>query len=198
MFREKSAWFSKSVSPNSRTFWIVQGGTVTGWKTADYIFSEDATCQDTLRIFLSKDYLLNKVTVFHSEFLSACERRQSVRSVSIGHYVLPPVSVQDEIRQVVGRLIWEFEHELPTSELSSQDGHPEGGVHRGREESDTDSSDVDQCPLLKYPDRNQRSGYIAMDALPKYLGDLCDFYPKCSHCSNCGACTSTITNMKDS
>uniref|UniRef100_A0A3P8UIN3 Telomere repeat binding bouquet formation protein 2 n=1 Tax=Cynoglossus semilaevis TaxID=244447 RepID=A0A3P8UIN3_CYNSE len=145
MFREKSAWFSKSVSPNSRTFWIVQGGTVTGWKTADYIFSEDATCQDTLRIFLSKDYLLNKVTVFHSEFLSACERRQSVRSVSIGHYVLPPVSVQDG----ENKYMFIF------------------------------------C-------------YIAMDALPKYLGDLCDFYPKCSHCSNCGACTSTITNMKDS
>lgn len=47
------------------------------------------------RIFESKDYLWNKVVVFHSLFLSVCEKRQSVKSVCIGHYVLPPVSVQD-------------------------------------------------------------------------------------------------------
>lgn len=47
------------------------------------------------RIFESKDYIWNKVTLFHSVFLSACEKRQSVKSVVIGHYVLPPVSVQD-------------------------------------------------------------------------------------------------------
>lgn len=33
--------------------------------------------------------------VFHSLFLSACEKRHSVKSVCIGHYVLPPASVQD-------------------------------------------------------------------------------------------------------
>lgn len=48
-----------------------------------------------LRIFDSKDYIWNKVTVFHSLFLSTCEKRQSVKSVSIGHYVLPPAPVQD-------------------------------------------------------------------------------------------------------
>lgn len=47
------------------------------------------------RIFESKDYLWNKVTVFHSLFLSACQKRQSVKSLSIGHYVLPPASIQD-------------------------------------------------------------------------------------------------------
>lgn len=47
------------------------------------------------RIFESKDYLWNKVAVFHSSFLSTCEKRQSVKSVYIGHYVLPPASVQD-------------------------------------------------------------------------------------------------------
>lgn len=48
----------------------------------------------SFRIYESKDFLWDKVTVFHSLFLSTCEKRQSVRSVSIGHYVLPPVSVQ--------------------------------------------------------------------------------------------------------
>lgn len=47
------------------------------------------------RIFESNDYISNKVTVFHSLFLSTCEKRQSVKSVCIGHYVLSPASVQD-------------------------------------------------------------------------------------------------------
>lgn len=35
------------------------------------------------------------MVVFHSLFLSTCEQRRSVRSVYIGHYVLPPASIQD-------------------------------------------------------------------------------------------------------
>uniref|UniRef100_A0A8C9YP00 Uncharacterized protein n=1 Tax=Sander lucioperca TaxID=283035 RepID=A0A8C9YP00_SANLU len=97
----------------------LEGGTIAGWRTADYLFSEDATCPDTLRIFESKDYLWNKVVVFHSLFLSACDKRQSVKSVCIGHYVLPPASVQDEVRQVVGRLIWECEDELSVTQVST-------------------------------------------------------------------------------
>ncbi|KAG7253664.1 hypothetical protein CRUP_013638, partial [Coryphaenoides rupestris] len=37
------------------------------------------------------------VTVFHSLFLRACERRRSSGSVCLGHYVLPPVCVQDVV-----------------------------------------------------------------------------------------------------
>uniref|UniRef100_A0A3B3DX47 Uncharacterized protein n=1 Tax=Oryzias melastigma TaxID=30732 RepID=A0A3B3DX47_ORYME len=94
MFRCRTAWFSKSVNEAHLKFWVQEGGTITGWRKADFIFSEDATSSDTLRIYESKDFLWDKVTVFHSLFLSTCEKRQSVRSVSIGHYVLPPVSVQ--------------------------------------------------------------------------------------------------------
>lgn len=84
------------------------------------------------------------MAVFHSLFLSACERRRSVRSAHIGHYVLPPASVQDgerewvasrtesapptvvisplsfeEVRKVVGRLIWESGEEQPETEASA-------------------------------------------------------------------------------
>ncbi|KAM4743694.1 telomere repeats-binding bouquet formation protein 2 [Anableps anableps] len=111
MFRSKTAWFSSSVPQNHLDFWMVEGGSITGWREADYLFSADATCPDTLRIFESKDYICNKITVFHSLFLSTCEKRQSVKSVCIGHYVLPPTSVQDEVRKEVGRLIWEHEDE---------------------------------------------------------------------------------------
>ncbi|KAG7483482.1 hypothetical protein JOB18_049676 [Solea senegalensis] len=185
MFKSRSAWFSSSVSQECRTFWIQQGGTIAGWRGADYLFSEDAACADTLRIFESKCFLRDKVTVFHSLFLTTCEGRQSFKSVCIGHYVLPPASVQDEVRHVVGRLIWESEDESSEAECS-QDEFTEGDKSRSNGDfSDTDSSDV-EASLLRHlqdcPVRNMQTGYISMDALQKYSGDLCDFHPRCWQC----------------
>uniref|UniRef100_A0A3Q2XRB4 Telomere repeat binding bouquet formation protein 2 n=1 Tax=Hippocampus comes TaxID=109280 RepID=A0A3Q2XRB4_HIPCM len=87
MFANMKAWFSSSVSQSRRDFWLVENGIITGWRTADYLFSDDAKHPDTL----SMEYVWDKLTVFHSLFLSACEKRQSTKSVSIGHYVMPPV-----------------------------------------------------------------------------------------------------------
>nr|XP_057934745.1 telomere repeats-binding bouquet formation protein 2 isoform X2 [Doryrhamphus excisus] len=112
MFANKKAWFSSSVSKEHRDFWLWECGILTGWRTADYLFSDDATHPDTLSVFNSEAYLWDKVTVFHSLFLSACEKRRSIKSVSIGHYVLPPVPVQD-VRNVIGRFIWECEDNQP-------------------------------------------------------------------------------------
>ncbi|XP_034385149.1 telomere repeats-binding bouquet formation protein 2 [Cyclopterus lumpus] len=190
MFRDTSAWFSSSVPQACHTFWISEGGTIADWRTAAFLFSEDATCADTLRIFESKDYLWKKVAVFHSLFLSACEKRQSVMSVCIGHYVLPPTSVQEEVRQVVGRLIWECEDE-PSLEkgfhksfsCQSEDEYSE--VCRSNSEpSDTES----EAPLhAHYPVSNTLSGYVSIDNLQKYSGDVYDFHPGCFRCSNCKA-----------
>ncbi|XP_077450018.1 telomere repeats-binding bouquet formation protein 2 [Stigmatopora argus] len=88
----------------------MEDGIVTGWKTADYLFSNDATHPDTLSVFQSMEYLQGKLTVFHSLFLCSCKKRRSVKSVKIGHYVLPPVPVQNAVRNVIGRLIWEHDH----------------------------------------------------------------------------------------
>ncbi|XP_074523155.1 telomere repeats-binding bouquet formation protein 2 isoform X2 [Halichoeres trimaculatus] len=171
MFRDKSAWFSSTVPQARQSFWK-EGGTLACWRKADYLFSEDATCPDTLRIFESKDSLLSEVVVFHSLFLSVCEMRQSVKSVSIGHYVLPPASVQEEVRKVVGRLIWESEDQL--SVYSS-------------EPSDIDSSNSEDPQCGHNPVGNKFTGYITMDKLKKYSGDLHDYYPGCLQCSNCKA-----------
>ncbi|XP_019722793.1 telomere repeats-binding bouquet formation protein 2 [Hippocampus comes] len=113
MFANMKAWFSSSVSQSRRDFWLVENGIITGWRTADYLFSDDAKHPDTLSVFQSMEYVWDKLTVFHSLFLSACEKRQSTKSVSIGHYVMPPVPVQDAVRNVIGRLIWE--HDEPTT-----------------------------------------------------------------------------------
>ncbi|XP_044052383.1 telomere repeats-binding bouquet formation protein 2 [Siniperca chuatsi] len=172
MFRNKTAWFSNSVPQACHNFWILEGGTIAGWRTALYLFSEDATCPDTLRIFESKDYLRNKVVVFHSLFLSACEKRQSVKSVCIGHYVLPPASVQDEVRNVVGRLIWECEDEQSVAQKSFS-CLPEDKCSEG---------EVSRSEYVK-----SFHGYIGMDNLQKYSGDLCDFHPGFFQCSNCKA-----------
>ncbi|CAL9701605.1 unnamed protein product [Knipowitschia caucasica] len=98
MFHNKSAWFSSSVPEKCKQFWMMEGGTIRGWETADYLFSQDALCPDTKRIYSSRDYLFNKVTVFHSCLLSACEKRRSFQSVCVGHYVLPPYSVQEALK----------------------------------------------------------------------------------------------------
>ncbi|TRY58886.1 hypothetical protein DNTS_024120 [Danionella cerebrum] len=92
-------------------FAVAEEGTVCSWKAADYLFSADASSADTERIFYSRDYVRNNLTVFHSKFLSVCRLRKSVTSVPIGHYVLPPEAIQNEIRAVIGQYIWETEEQ---------------------------------------------------------------------------------------
>ncbi|XP_068445735.1 telomere repeats-binding bouquet formation protein 2 [Clinocottus analis] len=194
MFKNKSAWFSSSVPQPCQTFWMSEGGTAADCRTAAFLFSDDATCADTLRIFESKDYLRNKVAVFHSLFLSACEKRQSVRSVCIGHFVLPPASVQEEVRHVVGRLIWEYE-DKPSVEkgfhksLSCQSEDEYSEVSRNNyEPSDTDLSESEAPLHAQSQGVNTLSGYVNIDNLQKYSGDVSDIHPGCFRCSNCKAC----------
>ncbi|KAK5874042.1 hypothetical protein PBY51_019025 [Eleginops maclovinus] len=190
MFKNKSAWFSSSVPEAWHNFWRWEGGSMADCRRADYLFSEDATCADTLRIFESKDYLWNQVVVFHSLFLSVCERRQSVKSVCIGHYVLPPASVQDELRQVVGRLIWEFEYEQSVAQGFSSQTEVEGSEVSKSNSGPSDMESESEAPLsVHYPVTNMLTGYVSMDNLQKYSGDLCDIHPGCFHCSHCnGPC----------
>ncbi|XP_066514428.1 telomere repeats-binding bouquet formation protein 2-like isoform X2 [Hoplias malabaricus] len=94
MFKNKRAWFSNSVRRDIPRFWVSQGGVLSSWRTADYLFSEDASCPDTIEIHTSDEYAMDRATVFHSAYLSICQLRQSAKSVPLGHYLLPPVSVQ--------------------------------------------------------------------------------------------------------
>ncbi|RVE74456.1 hypothetical protein OJAV_G00022380 [Oryzias javanicus] len=199
MFRCRSAWFSKSVNEANLKFWVQEGGTITGWRQADFIFSEDAMSSDTLRIYESKDFLWDKVTVFHSLFLSTCEKRRSVRSVSIGHYVLPPVSVQHEVRKVIGRLIWECESDLSVDQENPV--NPRCLDDESGDEvsiSNCESSDEDSSPEREDHLRNKANGtltgYISMDSLQKYSGELSDYYPKHFPCLNCGVCVCLTTS----
>ncbi|XP_053721931.1 telomere repeats-binding bouquet formation protein 2 [Synchiropus splendidus] len=188
MYRNKTAWFSSSVPQARQKFWLSESGTVASWREADYLFSNDAACPDTLRIFESTYFLWNNVTVFHSLFLSACEKRMSVRSVPIGHYVLPPAPVQEEVRKVMGRFIWECEDNLDsyTSCLQAEDGSSDDEL----------ASDIFQISSIEAPEYEEAEGsdfddpascmsteYVEMSSLPKYTGALRELSPASIHCS---------------
>ncbi|KAM9545483.1 telomere repeats-binding bouquet formation protein 2 isoform 1-T1 [Salvelinus alpinus] len=205
MFTNRTAWFSNSVRSGSRWFWVSEGGGITSWETADYLFSEDATCPDTERIFESVDYAENRLTVFHSFYLAACEKCHSVKSVCIGHYVLPPVSVQEVVKAVVGRFIWEQEDNAKAVDTEDSDDRLALG-NRQKEEDYSggccDHTDINSChevPFLDTPDTPQRegalccgvqhypvnnmvTGYVSIDELRTYSGELQDFLP--GHCGS--------------
>ncbi|KAJ8340753.1 hypothetical protein SKAU_G00353860 [Synaphobranchus kaupii] len=198
MFTNKKAWFSNSVSEELCHLWVSEGGTIVSWKTADYLFSENATSPDTQRIFESVEYAEDRVTVFHSLFLSTCEKTQSTESVSIGHYVLPPTCIQKEVKAAVGHFIWEQEINqnkvlcgranfrknnmaLEEDALRSQDDCGKGEDAKISQEDSmltTPQRETPQCcSVQQYPVNNMVTGYVFIDALTKYSGELHDFLP---------------------
>ncbi|XP_062326928.1 telomere repeats-binding bouquet formation protein 2 [Osmerus eperlanus] len=190
MFKNRTAWFSNSVRTGIPQFWLCEGGTLACQKTADYLFSADATCPDTQRIFASEAYIKDKVTVFHSLYLSACEKCHSVKSVCIGHYVLPPAPVQDEVRAVFGRFIWEHEDfktaESPQDQLAlpnqkEEDNLSESGIKYTCSDVATGTNLLRDprlcCAVQNYPVNNMITGYVSIDELKGYPGELHDFIP---------------------
>ncbi|XP_072527272.1 telomere repeats-binding bouquet formation protein 2 [Salminus brasiliensis] len=193
MFKNKAAWFSNSVGKDIPRFWVSQGGVISSWRTADYLFSDNASCPDTKRVHASDDYAMDKATVFHSTYLSTCRLRQSAKSVPLGHYLLPPVSVQREVRAVIGRFIWEQDellgevmtHGNRTTEwivnVQLQDGQCPTEKGEMSQEGCTNASPSRDRPVCcdshLYPVNNMVSGFAHIDQLNKYSGELHDFLP---------------------
>ncbi|XP_031443418.1 telomere repeats-binding bouquet formation protein 2 [Clupea harengus] len=200
MFRNKTAWFSNSVKRGIRSVWVRESGLIVGWRRASYLFSDDASCPDTHRIFVSREYVEGELTVFHSAFISMCDVRQSVKSVPIGHYVLPPVPVQQEVKAVIGRFIWEQEDLTEGSEVqegslnqlqSQKRRHEDGAASKQRSERSVDEmllsldelltasgkEDSACCEVQHYPVNNMVSGYVGTEQLTRYTGELHDFLP---------------------
>ncbi|XP_025021538.1 telomere repeats-binding bouquet formation protein 2, partial [Python bivittatus] len=107
MFGGRSAWFSQSVHPELCRLWAGEGGVIVNLEAADYLFSSDASHPDTKRIHQSLDYLEDRITVFHSCFLTASINAEIKNTVPLGHFLLPPASLQEEIRKKIGNFIWE-------------------------------------------------------------------------------------------
>ncbi|XP_030352799.1 telomere repeats-binding bouquet formation protein 2 isoform X3 [Strigops habroptila] len=179
MFRGRRAWFSQSVSRGPRELWAAGGGARARWQDAEYLFSSDAAHPDTRRIHESLDYLEGRATVFHSSYLSAWANTSAGEktSVALGHFVLPPTCLQEEIRRQIGCFIWEQTDdslaEQPDRNLTDR---PEAaGTGREEEEDDhmldltqseeeTDSTAPEgKCPyraLHEYPTNNMVTGNV--------------------------------------
>ncbi|XP_027597634.1 telomere repeats-binding bouquet formation protein 2 isoform X1 [Pipra filicauda] len=196
MFRGRRAWFSQSVSPGPRGLWVAGGGALTDWLDAEYLFSSDATHPDTRSIHESLRYLEGRATVFHSCYLSACERAGAMEkpSVVLGHFILPPACLQEEIRRKIGCFIWEQVNVLeekpngnPTEEAEAVrngcEEEPEGealDLDKSSEETGSEAPSQGEFPyraLQKYPMNNMVTGYTSSRDMKKYEGELHDFIP---------------------
>ncbi|XP_058012455.1 telomere repeats-binding bouquet formation protein 2 [Ahaetulla prasina] len=177
MFRGRSAWFSQSVPPEIRRLWVGEGGVIVNLEAADYLFSSNASHPDTKRIHQSLDYLEDRVTVFHSCFLTASINAQTKNTVALGHFVLVPASLQKEIRKKIGHFIWE-QITSPVQELHYNPLTLQQDDSQGPRTSETGK--LTYIPLQDYPSSNMVTGYTSEKELKKFLGEIRDFIPGCS------------------
>ncbi|MXQ89120.1 telomere repeats-binding bouquet formation protein 2 [Bos indicus] len=194
MFQGQRGWFCGSVSHDLRQFWVAEGGTISDPRAADFLFSCDASHPDTLRIYQSLDYIEDNATVFHAYYLSAVANAEIKNSVALGHFILPPASLQKEIRRKIGSFIWEQDQhfliekhdEVTSNELKV---FRESSVLATDHKKDLSKSTEKHFirtpvvekqmyfPLQHYPVNNMVTGYISIDAMKKFLGELHDFIP---------------------
>ncbi|XP_009467995.1 PREDICTED: uncharacterized protein C15orf43 homolog [Nipponia nippon] len=197
MFRGRRAWFSQSVSPGPRELWVAGGGVLSHWRDADYLFSSDAAHPDTRRIHESLDYLEDRATVFHSHYLSewASTGAGVKPSMLLGHFILPPACLQEEIRRKIGSFIWEQAGdslaEQPNENLTDEPEAARKGCEEeveedvldlaeSEEETDSRAPAQGEFPyraLQEYPMNNMVTGYTSARDMKKYVGELRDFIP---------------------
>ncbi|XP_004380798.1 telomere repeats-binding bouquet formation protein 2 [Trichechus manatus latirostris] len=189
MFQGQRGWFCRSVSSDLRQLWVAEGGTISDPRAAEFLFSCDASHPDTRRIYQSIDYIEDNATVFHAYYLSAVANAEIKNSVALGHFVLPPACLQKEIRRKIGNFIWEQDqHSL----IEKPDNSPPRGsrCYQFRADAFTSKFITEEhfkrtpvvekqmyFPLQNYPVNNMVTGYISIDAMKKFLGELHDFIP---------------------
>ncbi|XP_038185155.1 telomere repeats-binding bouquet formation protein 2 [Arvicola amphibius] len=190
MFQGQRGWFCRSVSQDLRQLWVDEGGAVSDAQAADFLFSCDASHPDTLRIYHSTEYIEDNATVFHAYYLSAVANTERKNSVALGHFVLPPACLQKEIRRKIGSFIWEQAENFPIQkhgritsnkkESSEPTTKHKKGLSESAESHFISTPVVEKqvyFPLQSYPVNNMVTGYISIDALEKFLGELHDFIP---------------------
>ncbi|XP_031227558.1 telomere repeats-binding bouquet formation protein 2 [Mastomys coucha] len=190
MFQGQRGWFCGSVSQDLRQFWVDEGGKVSDAQAADFLFSCDASHPDTLRIYQSLEYIEDNATVFHAYYLAAVANTEMKNSVALGHFVLPPACLQKEIRRKIGSFIWEQDEKFQIEKndrMTSSEKENIGPTtkHKQKLSKSTENHFIrtpviekQVCfPLQNYPVNNMVTGYISIDALEKFLGELHDFIP---------------------
>nr|XP_005559476.1 PREDICTED: uncharacterized protein C15orf43 homolog [Macaca fascicularis] len=194
MFQGQRGWFCRSVSRDLRQFWVAEGGTISDPQAADFLFSCDASHPDTLRIYQSLDYIEDNATVFHAYYLSAVANAEIKTSVALGHFILPPACLHKEIRRKIGSFIWEQDQhflikkhdEVTPNEIKTLGENSELATEHIKELSESPEKHFIRTPVVEkqmyfplqnYPVNNMVTGYISIDAMKKFLGELHDFIP---------------------
>ncbi|XP_005559476.3 telomere repeats-binding bouquet formation protein 2 isoform X1 [Macaca fascicularis] len=194
MFQGQRGWFCRSVSRDLRQFWVAEGGTISDPRAADFLFSCDASHPDTLRIYQSLDYIEDNATVFHAYYLSAVANAEIKTSVALGHFILPPACLHKEIRRKIGSFIWEQDQhflikkhdEVIPNEIKTLGENSELATEHIKELSESPEKHFIRTPVVEkqmyfplqnYPVNNMVTGYISIDAMKKFLGELHDFIP---------------------
>ncbi|XP_068128666.1 telomere repeats-binding bouquet formation protein 2 isoform X2 [Hyperolius riggenbachi] len=171
-----------------------EGGVITSSHHASYLFSSDADHRDTQRIYNSLDYVENKATIFHANFLKTSARSKTSNLMSLGQFILPPACLHKEIRRTIGSFIWEQgdtlyekqDTEMPCDPEENHHSSPEGEVRNDVFMSDSETSEEGMCHTLQnYPVNNMCTGYISIDLLKKFPGELHDFTPDSSGYNVC-------------
>uniref|UniRef100_A0A8C3JBL0 Telomere repeat binding bouquet formation protein 2 n=1 Tax=Calidris pygmaea TaxID=425635 RepID=A0A8C3JBL0_9CHAR len=146
------------------------GGALAHRQDADYLFSSDAAHPDTRRIHESLDYLEGRATVFHSRYLSAWASSGTGAKplVVLGHFVLPPACLQEEIRRQIGGFIWEQADDSLADQVRWEI-HPYRRCSlKKKEKTHQSTSGNPRSPL---------PGYVSARDMRKYSGELRDFVP---------------------
>nr|XP_009934191.1 PREDICTED: uncharacterized protein C15orf43 homolog [Opisthocomus hoazin] len=168
-----------------------------GGTTLKCTFFPAAKVRKAFLIHESLDYLEGRATVFHSHCLSAWASTSAGAKppVVLGHFVLPPACLQEEIRRKIGSFIWEqADDSLAEQSPKSPTEEPEA-VREGREEeveedmldlAESEEETGSRAPtqgelpyraLHEYPMNNMITGYTSSRNMKKYLGELRDFIP---------------------
>ncbi|KAM4832164.1 telomere repeats-binding bouquet formation protein 2 [Urocitellus parryii] len=142
------------------------------------------------KIYESLDYIEDNATIFHAYYLSAVANAEIKNSVALGHFILPPSCLQKEIRRKIGSFIWEqdqnFLIEKPEEIASNKIKISELATENKKELSKSIEKNFIRTPVVEkqmyfplqnYPVNNMVTGYISIDAMEKFLGELHDFIP---------------------
>ncbi|EMP39631.1 Putative protein C15orf43, partial [Chelonia mydas] len=143
------------------------------------------------RIHQSLDYIEGKATVFHSCYLSANASASSEmkQTVALGHFILPPACVQEEIRRKLGSFIWEQMNdtlmerldELTPVEIKTTIKEDEQRIKGKKDLDGSKEKRVSKtpvggkpayCPLQNYPVNNMVTGHSSIALCPQHKNSL--------------------------
>uniref|UniRef100_A0A8C3RPC9 Telomere repeat binding bouquet formation protein 2 n=1 Tax=Chelydra serpentina TaxID=8475 RepID=A0A8C3RPC9_CHESE len=100
------------------------------------------------------------------------------QTVALGHFILPPACVQEEIRRKLGSFIWERMNDSLIEQVRSKNNTFFLYSSKEKRVSKTPvKGKLAYCPLQDYPVNNMVTGYVSSSEMKQYLGELHDFIP---------------------